>query len=142
MADYRTMFDREYIGAWDITGRDATVTIAKVEAKRLKSARGDDLKPILHFEGKEKGFVCNKTNAKTIAGMYGNDTAKWIGKAITLFATTTSAGGETVECIRIRPQIPRAANGRKRTDPEPASDLNVNPDANADWGITGTGDAS
>lgn len=111
--DYRTMFDRDYIGAWDLP-RDATVTIVKVEPRKLKSQRGENTKPILFFDGKDKAMVCNKTNAKTIAGLYGNDTRKWIGQKITLYATTTSAGGETVECIRVRPTAPKpsAAEGK------------------------------
>jgi hypothetical protein len=107
MPDYRTMFDRDYIGAWDLAGKDVTLTIAKVEGKILTSQRGKNLKPVLHFEKTEKGMVCNKTNGKTIATMYGNDTESWVGKKITIYASTTSAGGETVECIRVRPQQPK-----------------------------------
>jgi hypothetical protein len=107
MPDYRTMFDREYIGAWDLAGKDVTLTIVKVEGKTSTSQRGKNLKPVLYFEKTEKGFVCNKTNGKTIATMYGNDTDKWAGKRITLHASTTSAGGEMVECIRVRPQQPK-----------------------------------
>lgn len=106
--DYRTMFDNEYLGSWDLQGRDVTVTIARVEARKLKSQRGEAHKPVLYFEGKEKGFVCNKTNGRAIAGMYGTKTEAWVGKRITLYATTTSAGGETVDCIRVRPTPPEA----------------------------------
>jgi hypothetical protein len=106
LMDYRAMFDREYIGAWDLQGKDVTVQIAKVEARKLKSQRGEDKKPVLWFAGKEKAFVCNKTNAKTIAAMLGNDTEAWIGKKITIYPTTTTAGGETVDCIRVRLRAP------------------------------------
>jgi hypothetical protein len=102
------MYDREFIGTWDLLGRDVTVVIAKVEPRKLKSQRGEDKKPIIFFEGKEKAFVCNKTNGKTIAGMYGPDTTKWIGRPITLYPTTTTAGAEVVDCIRVRPAIPAA----------------------------------
>lgn len=105
MAHYRSMYNNDYIGAWDLP-RDATVTIRKVEAKNLTSQRGKDKKPVIYFEGREKGFVVNKTNAKAIAGMYGVDTDAWVGKRITLYATTTSAGGETVACIRVKPSVP------------------------------------
>ncbi len=36
MTDYRSMFDRDYIGAWDLP-HDVTVTIAKVEAKKIRN---------------------------------------------------------------------------------------------------------
>lgn len=106
MADYRSMFNSEYIGAWDLP-RDATVTIVRVEARELTSARGKDKKPVIWFQGRTKGMVCNKTNAKAIAAMYGKDVSQWLGKRVTLYATTTSAGGETVDCIRVRPGIPK-----------------------------------
>jgi len=101
------MFDRDYIGAWDLNGQDVTVTIARVECKELVGSKGVKAKkPIIYFEGKEKGFTCNKTNGKAIAAMYGNKTEDWVGKRITLFPTTTSMGSETVECIRVRPGVP------------------------------------
>jgi hypothetical protein len=103
--DYRAMFDREYIGSWDLGNRDVTVTITRVEAKKLRNQKGENLKPVVWFDGKEKGFVCNKTNAKTIATLYGNDTEKWLGKRVTLYVTTTSIGGETMDCIRVRPTV-------------------------------------
>jgi hypothetical protein len=108
MPDYRGMFDREYVGSWDLKG-DTVVTIAKVEGKELTSQRGKNKKPVIYFSNTEKAFVCNKTNGKAIAGMYGNKTEDWVGKKITLYPTTTSAGGETVDCIRVRPTIPNGA---------------------------------
>ena len=108
MTDYRSMFDRDYLGAWDIP-HDVTVTIKKIEAKKLKNKTKENIKPVLYFEGKEKGLACNKTNGKTISAMYGNSVEAWIGKRITLYATTTTFGSDTVECIRVRPTVPTAA---------------------------------
>jgi hypothetical protein len=107
MPDYRTMYDREHIAAWDLPG-DVNVKIVRVECKELTSQRGKNKRPILFFEGKEKSMVINKTNGKTISNMYGLRTEDWIGKWVTLFKSSTSAGGETVDCIRIRPEPPRA----------------------------------
>ena len=113
---YRQMFDNKFIGAWDIPkGRDATVTISKVVAQEITSQRGKDRKPVLFFQGKSKGMILNKTNCKTIARMYGEDTQNWVGKAIAVYASTTSAQGEEVECLRVRPGQPR-----KGAEPMPA----------------------
>ena len=111
MPDYRSMYDRNYLYAFDLCGRDVTVTIASVKAATVKDSEGkDQKKPIIHFaEGREKrGLVLCKTNGATIAALYGNNTDKWIGKRISLFPTTTSAFGKVVECIRIRPMAPNA----------------------------------
>jgi len=106
--DYRGMFDHEYLGAWDVAGRDHTMEIARVAVAELTGDAGrKSKKPIVYFRDSDKGLALNKTNARTIAGLYGNDTRAWVGKRITLFATTTTFGRETVECIRIRPELPR-----------------------------------
>lgn len=108
MADYRSMFDRDYIGAWDLPeGRDAVVKIARVEGVTVSNGTKKSKKPVVFMEGKEKGFLCNKTNAKAIAGMYGNDVEKWVGKPIAIYATTTQFGNDTVQCIRVRPTVPQ-----------------------------------
>ena len=124
MTDYRTMFDRDYIGAWDLP-HDATVTIAKVEAKKIRNKSNANTKPILHFVGKEKELVCNKTNGKTIAAMYGTDVEKWIGKRITMYATTTTFGPDTVDCIRVRPGIPQGKDSP--ADPITPPDAGASP---------------
>src|SRR3990167_139657 len=110
--DYRTMFDRDYIGHFDLQGRDVTVTISKVIAGQLTAQGGrKSKKPIIYFNGKEKGMICNKTNSKTIASLYGNFVEGWVGKSITLYVSMTRSpeGGDDVQCIRIRPQVPASA---------------------------------
>lgn len=108
MPDYRSMYDSDYLGHWDLQGRDVTVTIRKVEAGTLVGAQGRKAKkPVVFFEGKEKGMALNKTNGKAIAGMYGPDTSAWVGKKITIYPTQTQFGPETVDCIRVRPTAPK-----------------------------------
>jgi hypothetical protein len=111
------MFDSEYIGAWDLTDdgdrpNDVHVTIERVEKRTLKSRRGEETKPVLWFKGAKKAMVCNKTNARTIAGMHGTDVADWTGKRITLYATTTQTAEGEVPCIRVRPTAPPAGKGK------------------------------
>lgn len=104
---FLSMFDRDYLGYFDLQGRDVTVTISKVIGGQLTAMGGrKSKKPIVYFEGKEKGLICNKTNSKTIAAMYGNYVEEWVGKKITLYTSTTRNpdGTGDVECIRIRPK--------------------------------------
>jgi hypothetical protein len=121
--DVRTMYDKEYLYAYDLKGRDVTLTIERVTQGKLTGTGGkSSKKPVVYFrEGTEKkGLALNITNARTIAGMYGGfEVEKWIGKRITLFPTTTTFGSNTVECIRIRPNIPATArNGKAAAEPE------------------------
>ena len=110
MAHYKSMFDAtDMLFAHDLGGREVTVEIAKVYAGDLVGEKGRKTrKPFLVFKGKtgEKKLAVNKTNGKTIAKLYGTDTNDWVGKLVTLFPTTTDFGGETVDCIRIKPSVP------------------------------------
>lgn len=109
MSDYRSMFGKEHLGSWDLLGKDVVVTIKSVRPVKIKSRDGEKTKPVITFEKKSKTFVCNVTNAETIAKMYGKDTTAWIGKRITLYPTTTTVGVEKgVDCVRVRPVPPRA----------------------------------
>ncbi len=103
MPDYRTMFDYEYAKAWDLKG-DTTLTISEVKAGAIEDHKTNtkDKCPIVYFEKATKGLPLNKTNAKTIAGLYGNDTEKWTGKDVTLYPTQVQAFGATHDAIRIR----------------------------------------
>ena len=115
MPHWKSMMDRDFIFAFDLNGRDVTVEISRVEAGSLTGQGGRKAKkPVVYFAGKEKGLALNATNCKTIASLYGNYTEKWIGKSITLYPTTTQMGGETMECIRIRPAVPK--RGKSKPD--------------------------
>lgn len=121
MPHWKSMMDRDYIFAFDLEGKDVVVEIARVAPGELVSTGGRKTKkPVAFFKGKQKGLALNATNCKTIAAMFGNDTTAWVGKRITLYPTTTTMGGDTVECIRVRP---RPANGAAKldTNPVPAS---------------------
>lgn len=101
------LFPSEYIGAVDLRGRDVVVTIAKVELADLRMVGGkSQRKPIVYFTGAQKKLVMNKTNAGTIASLYGGKVEAWVGKKITLYPTRTRCGANTVDCIRVREQVP------------------------------------
>lgn len=119
MPHYKNLFPSKYLAAHNLEGKDVTLTIRQVvEREEIKTQRGSDFVSILYFEEtlksakpgmEEKRFVLKPTNGDTIAALYGNDYSKWIGKRITLYPTTTSVGGKTVDCIRIRQIIPATA---------------------------------
>src|SRR5262249_10797846 len=71
---------------------------------------GDDFKPVVYFNGKEKGVVLNKTNSYTIATAYGDETNDWFGNEVILFSVMTEYGGKHTPAIRVR--IPTARDNR------------------------------
>jgi len=124
MTDIRKMYDRDFIYAYDLEGKDVTVTIERVEAGTLTGTGGKkSRKPVLYFKGTKKGLGLCITNARVIAGLYGGfDSEKMIGKRITLYPTTTKFGADTVDCIRIRNRIPEGKATAIRDDvPQPAA---------------------
>ena len=108
--DLRTMFDSDYLGAWNVAGKDYNVTIESIVGAEVTGDGGKkNKKPLIRFKGVKKALVCNKTIMKTLFAMFGTHSAKaMIGKRITLYATTCrGAAGGTVDCVRVRPTSPK-----------------------------------
>jgi len=108
-------FPSKYLKADDLRGRETRVTISRVEREKM----GDDVKPVVYFNGKEKGVVLNKTNSYTIATAYGDETNDWFGNDVILFSVMTEYGGKTTPAIRVR--IPTARDNKptpRREEPQ------------------------
>lgn len=118
MTDVRKMYDKDFLYAYDLEGRDVTVTIERVTQGTLTGKGGkSNKKPVLYFRGTTKGLGLNITNARTIAALYGSfDSEAWVGKRITLYPTTTTFGSETMDCIRIRNYLPKGKPETIRDD--------------------------
>lgn len=118
MSDVRLLYPTNYLSAPELKGEDRTLTIRDVRLETIETDRGNDEVVIMRFEEtykqsaksgkKERQFILNKTNMRTIVSLYGVDHEKdWPGKRITLFPTQCAGkGGEIVDCIRIRPVAP------------------------------------
>lgn len=124
--DVRLLFPSLYLKTADLLtmpNGEITMTISKVTGEKLRREGGGDtkLKGIVWFEEMEerharnpekenKRFVLSaKVNMEMIAaGLgYGYESAGWIGKRITLYATTCNAFGDpNKDCIRVRPMVP------------------------------------
>lgn len=95
-----------YLEAGDLDRKEVTVTIAghRPSGKEDKGKDGRAIdKPILSFKGTKKELVLNKTNARTVRCLYGNDMANWTGKKVILYPTTCNAFGDpNTPCIRVK----------------------------------------
>jgi hypothetical protein len=131
VSDYREMYDHLWLKCFHLRGTEHRVRIVKVEAGELIGDGGRKArKPVLTLEWqrnapndvRELPFAISKTDGKTIAGMYGSDPRAWVGKEVILYPTTTrSPTGGTVECIRIKPMVPKQI-GPKPGTREPGDD--------------------
>jgi len=107
-------FPGQYLKAADLQGKRVRVVIDKVEMEDI----GGEPKPVLHFRGKSRGVVLNKTNATSIWGINGSDEFDdWGGTEIVLFPSKTEFQGKRVDCIRIDP--PDAPAPKPKPVPEP-----------------------
>ncbi len=114
-------FPSNYLKASDLGDKSPLVTIDRVEVEPI--GRDKEIKPVIYFQGKEKGLVLNKTNAKKIAELAGSkDTEDWAGCQVRIYATETEFGGETVECIRIK-AAGALVKSAPKPKPEPIADL-------------------
>ena len=108
-------FPSPYLKASDLQGRRIPVKILRVEMQEL----GDELKPVVYFEGKAKGLVLNKTNANTISAAYGDEMEDWEGKETVLYETEVEYQGRRMPGIRC---LVPARKPQKPTDEVGADD--------------------
>lgn len=126
MTDIMSFFDSRFLQSFDLADRDGkpkeyTLAIEKVTGGELTTVGGQvSRKPVLHLKGAKKALALNKTNARTVADLYGRDVSRWVGRLVTLYPTTTKFGRDNaVPCIRIRPKIPQLGQGQQVPDREP-----------------------
>lgn len=91
----------DWLRAEDLQQQEHVVTIASIGLAELQE--GNKLE--VHFVGRKKALLLNKTNSDQIVYAYGDDTDGWIGKAIILYPTIVPFQGKNVPAIRVRPQL-------------------------------------
>lgn len=107
LTHWKKLVDPRYIGAYALpNGNDLVVTIEGVRSEEITMMQGKkEVHSIMYLKG-QKPMILNATNSKSIHKLYGPYIEDWAGKQITLYASTAKLGGEMVECLRIRPNVP------------------------------------
>ncbi len=98
MVDVNEVFGGETLKAADLQGKEYTLTMQQVEAKNFD--KGSKL--VIRFTGAKKVLIANRTNAKRIAMLYGNNTDMWVGRQITLYSEMVDFKGEPTWAIRVK----------------------------------------
>lgn len=99
------------LSAEDLQGKKITLPISAAAVEEIGQGDDKDHKVVLSFKGAEKKLALNKTNAKTIAAGYGDETDNWIGEDLCLYPTTTEFQGKTVPCVRVEIPVEAAEAG-------------------------------
>lgn len=100
------VFPSNFLKADDLQGRDVPVVIATAGLEQIGN---NERKLVLTFQGKNKGMICNKTNANRIAFLHGTETDNWIGKEIILTVDMVDFQGRVVPAIRVKPARPKVS---------------------------------
>lgn len=114
------LFPGKYFKHSDVEDEPFVGVIAYVEKETLNTSDGERKeKPVVYFTNSAKRLVLNVTNYTTIAESLGSDeTDDWFRREIELFAATTSFGGKSLPCVRVRaPQKAQQLPRRKRQPP-------------------------
>lgn len=107
---WKRLVNPDYLGAYALDeGQDMVLTIKSVGREVVTSAGGKKEECVVaHFQEDVRPMVLNITNMKMIQKVYKTPhIEKWAGKKIQVYQDTTKFGGEIVECLRIRPYVPR-----------------------------------
>jgi hypothetical protein len=97
-----TLFPSRFLRAIDLGDKDLILTITRIELEDFGTTGHKETKAVLYFQEIDQGFTLNKTNATTLANLYGDDTAGWIGNKVPLYVTDVNFQGKIRGGIRIR----------------------------------------
>lgn len=101
MPNYTDAFPSKFLKAADLKGQQVVVTIESVKFEPV--GREKEIKAVIYFVGKQKGFIVNKVNGKKVAEIANSPlTEDWSGVPIALYPTECEFSGETVDCIRVK----------------------------------------
>jgi hypothetical protein len=124
---YKSQIETDWIGQWDLYSKkdgkpiDVVLVIESVEpyqplqrktVKRADGSRGPERlnKFAIAFVGQKKRWISGPSTQQVIAGIYGPDLRKWIGKKIALYPDPNVTFGSTkVGGVRVRPTAPGTA---------------------------------
>lgn len=86
--NFDDLYPSRFLKAGNIPNGKANYTIKAVAREPLETDQGTEEKVIMTFEETAMQLVLAKVNAVCIRAMFGSDVQQWIGKRVTLYATT------------------------------------------------------
>lgn len=115
-------FPSNFLKAEDLNNKSVVVVISEVEFDKIGKDSTESKKLILSFKGKEKKMVINKTNAKTLEKLYGDDTDLWIGKPIKIVTREVEFQGDVVWALRVSLEKPVGTSPAAAPEVEPEAE--------------------
>ncbi len=108
MPSYKAAFG-SFLKQEDLGGKDVRVVVSDVALEDVKDVDKTEKKLIMHFAGKDKSLILNRTNCEAMEQITGTDDyGAWVGHAVVLWTDpTVKFGGKTVGGLRIRAVGPK-----------------------------------
>lgn len=125
---WKKLFPSEHLESLDV-GAGMTLKIINVESHTVEDEKGKEQgKALIRFTAldaprgfKKSTWIAPKTCALCLMAMFGEDTAGWIGRRVTVHSEKVDAFGDVVDAVRISgsPDLSqqmtiRARKGRKK----------------------------
>jgi len=105
--DANTTIDQIFPSRWikssDIGSTPKIATITKIDFEIVGPDR--EQKAVLSFQNSTKRLILNRTNAQTLANLYGKEVMSWVGKRITLYCAEVQFRGAPCLAVRIKDQV-------------------------------------
>jgi hypothetical protein len=104
--DMTKIFPSQWFSASDFDAVGTEMTIGNVMMQQV----GAEFKPVVYFNGQEKGMVLNPTNNKLMCSMphLGGESKEWTGKKVILFSFTAMFNGQPQQRLGVRAPDGRA----------------------------------
>jgi len=106
MPDIRALYEKDFLGQWDVCDGDLTLTLKGIEQTEVPQPKTNKKvkKVVMTFKETDKKMVLNATNREIVAKMLGTyDYTKWPGNKVTLYKdASVKFARETTGGLRIR----------------------------------------
>jgi hypothetical protein len=106
MTALSSAFPSKWLKHGDLGGKARKFLMSHVENIEIGFGANKETKPVLFFEGTDKGLVLNRTNANAIIEAYGDEMDNFAGKELILVPTCTEFQGKSHDVIRVRAPKP------------------------------------
>jgi hypothetical protein len=116
--NYDDFHSSKFLGVADLNGTAHVVQIERITREQMQDGK---VKPAIHFVGKQKALLANKTNWGTLGAAFGKDLNSWVGRSVELFAMPCQGPNGMTQGVRVRAvnQAPPAAPTAVTPPPAP-----------------------
>ena len=112
------LYPSRFLRCADLNGKPMRVTISGIAREDV----GGEPKVIMSFTDGTKQLILNKTNARAVARILGDETRGWAGHDILLTPAQVDFKGDIVDAIRVKAAPARKALPPAVGDDEPPLD--------------------